>query len=154
MPGYGITGEHLLPWSWAEERLVASRNYWVATVRPDGRPHAMPVWGVWDGEALWFASGVQSRKIRNLLANPYCCVTTEDATDPVVVEGVAEIVEDLAAITSLVAMLNAKYGDYYTVEFLEPAGNATVRVRPEKALGLRHDDFKGSPTRWTPPATS
>ena len=46
MPGYGIVGPDegrgLLPWSWAEERLIASHDYWVATVWPDGRPHVMP----------------------------------------------------------------------------------------------------------------
>ena len=51
MPGYGIlaaeAGRGLLPWSWAAERLAKARTYWLATTRPDGRPHAMPVWGVW-----------------------------------------------------------------------------------------------------------
>jgi len=51
MPGYGLLdaaqGAGLLPWSWAVERLQRSHDYWVATVRPDGRPHVMPVWGVW-----------------------------------------------------------------------------------------------------------
>jgi hypothetical protein len=43
MPGYGTLGPEegtgLLPWSWTVERLAGSRNYWLATVRPDGRPH-------------------------------------------------------------------------------------------------------------------
>ena len=60
MPGYGVTGpEHgtgLLHWSWAAERLTAARNYWVASVWPDGRPHTMPVWGMWDDSTLWFTS--------------------------------------------------------------------------------------------------
>jgi hypothetical protein len=47
MPDNGVVGpaegRGLLPWSWAEERLIASHNYWVATVWPDGRPHVMPV---------------------------------------------------------------------------------------------------------------
>ncbi len=51
MPGYGLLdaaqGAGLLPWSWAVERLQRSHDYWVATVRPDGPPHVMPVWGVW-----------------------------------------------------------------------------------------------------------
>ena len=51
MPGYGILpadqGSGLLSWAEAERRLTASHDYWVATVRPDGRPHVMPVWGVW-----------------------------------------------------------------------------------------------------------
>jgi hypothetical protein len=61
MPDYGILGPHegsgLLPWSWAEERMTASRNYWVTSLWPDGRPHSMPVWGAWEDEALWFSSG-------------------------------------------------------------------------------------------------
>ena len=86
MPDYGIQGPDegsgLLPWSWAEERLTTSRNYWVTSLWPDGRPHSMPVWGIWDGEALWFSSGRRSRKARNLAADPRCVVTTEDANEP------------------------------------------------------------------------
>src|SRR6266702_3335537 len=82
MPGYGIAGptegSGLLHWSWAAERLTAARNYWVATVWPDGRPHVMPVWGMWDDSTLWFTSSTGSRKVRNLTADPRCCVTTED----------------------------------------------------------------------------
>lgn len=52
MPGYGTKpateGSGLLPWEWAEEGLSAARNYWVATVGPDGSPHSTPVWGVWN----------------------------------------------------------------------------------------------------------
>ena len=70
MPGYGVEppdgGMGLLPWSWAEERLIASHEYWLATVRPDGRPHLMPVWGVWSDGSLWFSSSEGSRKARNL----------------------------------------------------------------------------------------
>ena len=47
-PGYGIPSgsKGLLPWGFAEERMAAAQNYWVATVRPDGRPHLTPAWGV------------------------------------------------------------------------------------------------------------
>ena len=86
MPGYGIAGptegSGLLHWSWAAERLTAARNYWVATVWPDGRPHVMPVWGMWDDSTLWFTSSTGSRKVRNLTADPHCCITTEDALTP------------------------------------------------------------------------
>ena len=49
MPGDGISEgtEGILPWSWAVERLNRSQNFWLATARPDGRPHAMAVWAVW-----------------------------------------------------------------------------------------------------------
>jgi len=125
MPGYGIVdadrGSGLLPWSYAEERLAASRNYWLATVRPDARPHVMPVWAVWHDGSLWFSSSLGSRKIRNLRANPHCVATTERADDPVVLEGTAEIVTDLDVIADFLAHSNAKYEVDYGVDFLDPA---------------------------------
>ncbi len=47
--GYGLSTDEstLLDWSWVETRLIAARNYWVASVYPDGRPHVSPVWGAW-----------------------------------------------------------------------------------------------------------
>lgn len=155
MPGYGILGPDegsgLLPWSWAEERLAASPNYWVATVWPDGRPHAMPVWGVWHEGALWFSSSLGARKIRNLRSEPRCVVTTQDADNPVVLEGSGVVVVDSTAIATFLALSNRKYSTDYPVDFLDPAVNATVRVRPRWAFGLSQGDFTGSPTRWTFP---
>jgi PPOX class probable F420-dependent enzyme len=153
MPGYGIAGPGegggLLDWSWAEDRLRSSRNYWLATVRPDGRPHVMPVWAVWIDGALWFSSGRRSRKARNLLEDPRGVITTEDAADPVVVEGEAVLVYDPPALEALLAAMNAKYRTDYTMELLDPAVNAAFRFRPRWAFALRSDDFTGSPTRWT-----
>jgi PPOX class probable F420-dependent enzyme len=155
MPGYGIAGpgegSGLLPWSWAAERLTRSRNYWVASVWPDGRPHAMPVWGMWDDAVLWFSSSAGSRKTRNLAADPRCCVTTEDAADPVVIEGTAEIVTGQPLLQRVIDLMNAKYGTEMRVDFLDPARNATIRVRPQRVFGLRSGDFTGSPTKWAFP---
>jgi len=152
MPGYGLRpaseGSGLLPWSWAEERLIASRNYWLVSRWPDGRPHAMPVWGMWYEQAFWFSSSKGSRKARNLLANPHCVVTTEDPRNPVVVEGTAELVAAPDALARMLAAENAKYQTDYSIDMLDPAVNASFRVRPRWAFGLRQDDFTGSPTRW------
>jgi PPOX class probable F420-dependent enzyme len=153
MPGYGTVGPDegsgLLPWSWALERLVSSKSYWLATVWPDGRPHAMPVWAVWDADHLWFSSSLGSRKIRNLRANPRCVVTTENPAEPVVLEGTAEFVTERPALERMLALENAKYGTDLGIEMFDPAVNATVRVRPRWAFGLATADFTGSPTRWT-----
>lgn len=152
MPGYGVVpgdeGTGLLPWEWAERRLTSSRNYWVISLWPDGRPHAMPVWAVWDGRYLWFSSGGRSRKTRNLLADSRCVVAVEDATDPLVVEGSAEVVRENDALVAVLALVNAKYSTHYTMELMDPATNSTFRVRPGWAFGLVGDDFAGSPTRW------
>ncbi len=153
MPGYGIRGPDegsgLLPWSWAVERLRAARNFWVCTVRPDGRPHAMPVWGAWSGEALLFSSAVPSRKMVNLRANPQVVVATEEAENPVVIEGRAEIVTAPGDLQRFIDLVNAKYATRYRVDFLDPEVNATVAVRPQSVFGLRQGDFTGSPTRWS-----
>src|SRR3954470_23508820 len=106
MPGYGVLpadqGSGLLPWSEAERRLTVAHDYWCATVCPDGRPHVMPVWGVWLDGRLWFSSGLRSRKARNLAADQRCTITTDDAHRPVVIEGTAERLTDEGAITSFV----------------------------------------------------
>ena len=155
MPGYGLVGPDegsgLLPWSWAEARLAASRHYWVSTLWPDGRPHTMPVWGVWntDHGDFWFTSSLQSRKARNISSDPRCTVAIEDAVDPVVMEGTGEVVTDVAAITRVIELVNTKYAIQYSVDFLDPAVAATVRVQPRSVFGLLQQDFEGSPTRWT-----
>ena len=153
MPGYGILpaagGSGLLPWAEAQRRLTGAHDYWLATVRPDGSPHVMPVWGVWTGGRLWFSTGLRSRKARNLAADPRCTFTTDDARDPVVVEGVAERVTGAAAIRAFVDAVNAKYDAGLTTEFQDPAVNATVAVRPVRVFALSGADFPGSPTRWT-----
>jgi PPOX class probable F420-dependent enzyme len=153
MPGYGVVpadeGSGLLSWTEAERRLTVAHDYWCATVCPDGRPHVMPVWGVWLDGRLWFSSGLRSRKARNLAADPRCTVTTDDARDPLVVEGRAERRADAAAIEAFVAAINDKYDAGMTTEFQDPAVNGTFAVRPVRAFGLSGDDFVGSPTRWT-----
>lgn len=153
MPGYGIVGPDegrgLLAWSWAEERLVASHDYWVATVTPDGRPHVMPVWGVWTEDALWFSSSAGSRKARNLAGNPAVTITTDDARQPVVVEGRADLVSDRQRTQDFTDRANTKYETTISVEFF--ASNALFRVRPERAFALDDDDFTGTPTRWVFP---
>src|SRR5438445_5248268 len=155
MPGYGVVGTDegsgLLPWSWAEERLLQSKNFWLATRWPDGRPHVMPVWAVWHAGALWFSSSKESRKARNLAADPRCVLTTEDSQNPVVVEGTAELLTERRDLETLLAIENAKYGTDYGMDMLDPKDNCAYRVRPSWVFGLRADEFTGSPTRWTFP---
>jgi nitroimidazol reductase NimA-like FMN-containing flavoprotein (pyridoxamine 5'-phosphate oxidase superfamily) len=153
MPGYGVVpadeGSGLLSWEEGERRLTVAHDYWCATVCPDGRPHVMPVWGVWLDGRLWFSSGLRSRKARNLEADPRCTITTDDARRPVVIEGAAERLTDAGPIESFVAAVNAKYDAGLTTGFQDPTVNGTFAVRPVRAFGITADDFTGSPTRWT-----
>ena len=153
MPGYGIRAEGegtgLLPWSWAEERLRGSRNYWVVSSWPDGRPHSMPVWGVWHDGRFWFSSSRGSRKSKNLFRDPRCVVTTEDTQSPVVVEGRAELVAGRGDLETLLRLENEKYGTSYGMETLDPQVNSAFSVRPLWVFGLSTADFQGTPTRWS-----
>ncbi len=91
MPGYGVPDDldGVLDWNWASTRLERSLNYWVATASAEGRPHAMPVWGVWlpETERFVFSCAPRARKARNLRANPRIVVTADDSVEVVVVEG-------------------------------------------------------------------
>ncbi len=145
MPGYGISEdeEGLRPWSWAAERLTQCHNYWVATVRPDGRPHAMPVWGVWMEDRFYFSTARTSRKARNLAANPNCVVCTEDATEAVIVEGEATVSDDADVLRPVWQAYKAKY-DW------DVAGESMFVVRPSSVFAFIEtaDDFATAATRW------
>jgi PPOX class probable F420-dependent enzyme len=153
MPGYGTLpaaeGTGLLPWSWAEERLIRSHDFWLATVTPEGAPHLMPVWAVWQGGRLWFSSASGSRKARNLTAEPRCTLSTDDPLEPVVVAGRARLVTDSGALAAMLAAENAKYGTDYGMDTVDPASNSVYSLRPEWVFAVDCADFTGSPTRFT-----
>lgn len=147
--GYGIaTGDVDLarfPWSWAEEQLTASRNYWINTTRGDGRPHTAPVWGLWLHAAVYFSTDPASLKGRNLAVRPDIVVHLESGDDSVILEGQAERVFDAAALAEFVESYEAKYG------FRVDTGNANLavyRLRPRVALTWREQSFPESATRW------
>jgi PPOX class probable F420-dependent enzyme len=151
MPGYGISEsrEGLLPWSWAVERLQKNRNFWVSTTRPDGRPHAMPVWAVWHSDSLYFSTGRTSVKARNLLANPACTATTEPADEAVILEGVATVEEDHDVLRPIWEAYKAKYN-------WDIAGESMFVLRPRTAFAFIEtaEQFATAATRWTFPASS
>lgn len=154
MPDYGIRpaneGRGLMPWEWAVERLTNSRNYWIATTSPDRQPHCVPVWGVWLDHAFYFSTGAQSRKARNIAANPKCVVCPENGDQAISLEGTMEKAVDAATLERSVEVYNSKYSWDFTVETLVALG-PVFAVRPRKVLGFDDspDDFPGSATRWT-----
>lgn len=145
MPGYGLPRgkKGLLPWEWAERRLVRSHNYWLVTTRPDATPHAMIVWGIWVDGRFYFSTGRESRKARNLAANSSCVVCTEKANEAVVVEGSAVEVSDEAAIARLGVPYHRKYKPWK----LDPSLGGVYEVRPRVAFGMWEKSFNAA-TRW------
>jgi len=147
MPGYGISdsAEGILPWSWAAERLSQAHNYFVATARPDGRPHVMPVWGLWLGHAFYFSTGASSRKARNLAGNPNCVVCPENAGEAVIVEGVAEEETD----ASVLSQFKEAYLKKYNWD-MDTSQGGIYAVRPRVVFGFieNADNFEGTASRW------
>ena len=149
-PGYGILppedGSGLLDWSWAVEHLSGGHTYWLATARPDSRPHVMPVWGVWLDDVFYFSSGRNSRKVRNLASNANCVVSVGDVDGNacVIVEGVAAEIRTGPLHAAVCSAYLAKYQSD-----LEELGEPLYAVRPKVAFGLQESDFLGSATRWT-----
>ena len=150
---YGLAPEsegEILPWSWAEERLTQSRNYWVVTVRPDGRPHAMPVWGAWVEGAFYFGTGSDSRKGRNIAADPRAVVHLESGDEVVVLEGIMEEVTDTEGIRTFEQGFNPKYGfegDSEEIDLVE-MGAVIFRMSPLVAFGWTEANFPQNATRW------
>ncbi len=61
-----------------DRRLRADQIVWVGTVRADGRPHAVPVWFWWDGDAILIFTKADSQKARNLSQNPNVVLALDD----------------------------------------------------------------------------
>jgi len=152
MPGYGLPEgpDGLIPWSWAEQRLEGSHNYWLATVRQDGRPHLMIVWGLWREGVFYFSTGSRSRKARNLESNTHCVIGTEQAHEAVVVEGVAEKLRDVEHLKELLSLYQRKYDyDMSTMqEEILALREPIFAVRPSVAFGLEEKTSLQNATRW------
>lgn len=152
--GYGVpdSDDGLLTWPAVEERLVASHQYWMATTRPDGRPHVVPRWGVWLDGGLYYDGAPTTIHVRNLHANHACSLHLEDGWRAVVVEGTASPAEppglDLGA--RIAAAMGAKYGEKgYTPSADTWEGEAAgglVRFTPAKAMAWF--DFPSDVTRF------
>ena len=76
-----------------ERRLQTEQNLWLATVRPNGAPHLVPIWFVWVAGKIYLCTGADSVKVRNLLQNPQVSIALEDGSQPIVIEGLAQPVE-------------------------------------------------------------
>ncbi len=151
MPGYGLPegNKGLLPWTWAEQRLKKSHNYWITTVKPNSAPHTMVVWGLWQDGRFLFSTGSKSRKACNLAQNQNCIVCTEHANEAVIVEGFAQIA-DVPARRKFLSAYERKYKFDMSgmkqdiLSMKEPI----FTVRPGLVFGLWEKHFVGKSTRW------
>lgn len=144
----------LLEWSWAEERLRAARNFWIATPAPNGMPHSRPMWGFWRNGAFWFSS--VNRQTAYLASEGKAVLHTESGDEVVIIDGVVERLfgkENLQVISTGYKEkynhdTNATDDGVYT---LEGYGGPGWKLTPTTALGWIAPQFNTA-TRWVFPA--
>jgi general stress protein 26 len=148
-------------WAEAQGQLEGAEVFWVSTVRPDGRPHVTPLIAVWLEDALYFCTGPDERKAKNLAQNSHCILTTgcnslNQGID-IVVEGEAVRVEDEAKLGRLADAYVSKYGEDWRFgvadgAFVHQGGHEgsmalVYEVAPATAFGFaKGEEF--SQTRW------
>jgi Pyridoxamine 5'-phosphate oxidase len=148
-----------LDWTEAEHRLTKGGWFWLATVRPDGSPHVMPVFAAWSAPVLFVASKETARKSRNLDANPRCVITTDTGDLHVIIEGEARHVRDRQTLQRASDAFAAVYQWPTTVidgrldaEYGAPTSGGppyeVFEIRPTIAFGLPTDGESTTPTRW------
>jgi len=146
VPGYAFSAKKtgLLSWKWALQRLRKSRQYWIATTRPDGAPHLMIIWGVWHDGSFWFSTGAKSRKARNLAENQRCVIATDDAAEAVILEGTVEPIDAQSADFEVFATVYQKKYKWNVREMTQ----SVYQFQPSLGFGLYEKKFEQTATRW------
>jgi len=147
-------------WSQALHELTSAEVYWLSTVRPDGRPHVTPLLAIWLEGALYFCTGPNERKAKNLSANRHCVLTTGQSTLnglDLVIEGTADSVSDPAELGRVANTYESKYGSHFAApdgtwsglgDAMRRAEVLVYRVAPETGFGFgKGGTF--SQTRWS-----
>jgi general stress protein 26 len=154
---FSSDGATATPWVDAVAVLETAEIFWLTTVRPDGRPHVTPLLSIWLDGALYFCTGADERKAKNLEGNPRCAITTgcislSSGLD-IVIEGVASRITGAATLERLGEMYASKYGPDWLLVAVDgalrgPDGNVAVvyGITPTVAFGFGKGEF--SQTRW------
>ncbi|MFC7405936.1 pyridoxamine 5'-phosphate oxidase family protein [Georgenia alba] len=139
--GYGLpeSSDGLLSWRQVEERLTSALHYWISSIRPDGRPHSVPRWGVWVSGRFYYDGAPTTRHTRNVERNPAVTLTLESGTEVVIVEG--ESAATRASADGLGAELSRAFGKYAAFGYEPgpdswsgPDGGGLRVITPKSAL--------------------
>ena len=150
-----------IPWSRALEALESGdpqkQTPFLATTRPDGRPHMAGVGALWDSGKVYFVSGAGTRKSRNLAQNANCAISMSLTGIDLVIEGEAERVTDDPTLQRLAR----RYADQgwpasvkdgaFTYDYSAPSAGRPpwdlYAIAPTTVFGVLTDE-PGGATRW------
>jgi hypothetical protein len=157
-----IYGNPALSWSRPHDLLAASAtanvNFFLGTVRPDGRPHAAGVGALWHDGDLYIVSGPETRKSRNLAANPACTISVHLEGIDLVLEGEVHRVTDPPTLERLAQLYREEggwpaevQGDAFTAPYSAPSAGPPpwylYRFTFHTAFGVGGEE-PGGATRW------
>jgi hypothetical protein len=155
--GYGVPAEveGLLAWAEVEALLVSAKVYWMATTRPDSRPHVVPRWGAWVDGVLLYDGSPATRHARNLAANSACVLHLESGSEVVILEG--DSGPSAPPGPELGRRLSAEIGRKYKALGYAPAADAwegpdaggLCRFSPRKGLAWTSFPTDTTRFRWT-----
>ncbi len=124
-----------------DQRLRENVIAWLTSVRPDGRPHAVAVWFLWDGSTFLIFSRPRNQKLYNIQHNPNVLLIVDDShkgSDPIVIEGKATLLAP-GEVDATAASFVEKYGERikglgYTPEQMAAAYSEGIRIVPTRVL--------------------
>lgn len=155
-------GNAALPWSRPHDILIAlppqpGTSFFLGTSRPDGRPHAAAVGALWLDGDFYFTSGPETRKTRNLLANPACTISVALEGIDLILEGEATRVTDAPTLEQAAALYREGgwpaevEGDAFTAPYSAPSAGPPpwhlYRFTFHTAFGVATAEPWGA-TRW------
>jgi hypothetical protein len=150
--GYGLDkADGYVAWDDVEERLRESLHYWLATTRPDGRPHVVPRWGVWLDGTFWYDGSPETVHVRNLEENADAVLHLESGSEVTIVEGRSLRCDPITGGLGerLAAEYARKYGSEYTPSpdaWSDEIAGGMRRIDPVKVIAW--SEFPNDLTRF------
>jgi nitroimidazol reductase NimA-like FMN-containing flavoprotein (pyridoxamine 5'-phosphate oxidase superfamily) len=137
-------------WQEVDGRLRSARSAWLASTRPDGRPHAAPVWFVWNGHEVHYRTSRRSRKGLNLVRQPWTVFHLGDGEDVLIAEGESVEVSDIDQLAEIRQRYGDKYVEPVTGERASLGGfedDVVYRLAPQRILVWSYGNI-ASRTVW------
>ncbi len=149
MPHYGVMPDQkdgMLTWDWVDRQMTQSRNYWIATTQPDGRPHVVPIWGAWVEGSFYFGTDKLSVKARNIRRDNRVVIHLESGDDTVILEG--RLVK-----AQVSAELQKQIDDAFVQKYeldpeLDEDGALVYCLLPRKVMAWLESDYPATVTYW------
>jgi hypothetical protein len=119
--GYADNPASFVDWEWVAEQMTVSENYWLSSVRPDGRPHVVPRWGVFIDNKLYYDGSPKTQHSRNIIKNPYVSLHLENGYKVVIMEGASKTADK--PTPEFAQLLSKAMTEKYASQGYSPAPN-------------------------------